>query len=43
VVDSAGRLVGLITPEKIGEIMMVHSAQPQPPTAIPQRQTATSL
>lgn len=27
VVDSSGRLVGLITPETIGEIMMVHAAQ----------------
>jgi Zn-dependent protease/CBS domain-containing protein len=42
VVDSAGRLVGLITPENIGEIMMVHAAQPRRPTASVQRQTATS-
>ncbi len=42
VVDSAGRLVGLITPENIGEIMMVHAAQPRRPRAIVRRQTATS-
>ena len=26
VLDSAGRLVGLFTPENVGELMMVHSA-----------------
>jgi stage IV sporulation protein FB len=42
VVDSAGRLVGLITPENIGEVMMVHAARPRRPTASVQRQTAAS-
>ena len=42
VVDSAGRLVGLITPENIGGIMMLHAAQPRRPTAGPRQQTITS-
>jgi CBS domain-containing protein len=29
VVDSSGRLVGLVTPETIGEMLMLHEALPQ--------------
>jgi len=38
VVDAADRLVGLITPENVGEIMMLHAARPprrQPPVVAP--------
>lgn len=31
VVDAAGRLVGLITPENVGEMMLVHAARPPRP------------
>jgi stage IV sporulation protein FB len=41
VVDAAGHLVGLITPENIGEIMMLHAARPtRLPTHLP-RQAVT--
>jgi Zn-dependent protease/CBS domain-containing protein len=30
-VDGAGRLVGLVTPENIGEMMMLHAARPERP------------
>jgi Zn-dependent protease/CBS domain-containing protein len=42
VVDSFGRLVGLITPENIGHIMMLHAARPRRPATEPRRQTVTS-
>jgi CBS domain-containing protein len=42
VVDAPGRLVGLITPEKIAEVIMVQSVRPQPQVARPQRQTVAS-
>jgi Zn-dependent protease/CBS domain-containing protein len=42
VVDSFGRLVGLITPENIGHIMTLHAARPRRPTAMPRWQTVTS-
>jgi Zn-dependent protease/CBS domain-containing protein len=42
VVDAAGRLVGLITPENIGEVMMVNAAQPRRPMPGPQRQTVAN-
>jgi CBS-domain-containing membrane protein len=29
VVDSAGRLVGLVTPETVGEMLMLHKALPK--------------
>ncbi|WP_207484115.1 site-2 protease family protein [Arenibaculum pallidiluteum] len=34
VTDAAGRLIGLITPENIGELMMVHAARPSPPAPV---------
>jgi len=37
-VDSEGRLVGLLTPENLGEMMMVHAARP--PRANPWRRPA---
>lgn len=41
VTDDVGRLVGLVTPEKVGEIMMLHNAHPkdrqQPPDQTPVR------
>jgi hypothetical protein len=40
--ETAGRLVGLITPENIGKIMMVRAAQPQRPTVSLQQQAVTS-
>jgi stage IV sporulation protein FB len=42
VMETAGRLVGLITPENIGKIMMVRAAQPQRPTVSLQQQAVTS-
>lgn len=38
VADASGRLVGMITPENVGEIMMLHAARPQrrePPMSAP--------
>lgn len=38
VTDASGRLVGIITPENVGEIMMLHAARPprrEPPVAAP--------
>ena len=35
VVDPSGRLVGLVTPETIGEMMMVHEALPKGATLRP--------
>lgn len=38
VVDASGRLVGMITPENVGEIMMLHAARPprrEPPVSAP--------
>jgi len=29
VVDGAGRLVGLVTPETVGEMLMLHEAMPK--------------
>lgn len=37
VTDSAGRLIGLVTPENIGEMMMILSARPQRPPGSPRR------
>lgn len=43
VVDPTGRLSGLITPENIGEVIMVQSARPQhPAAATPQRRPIAS-
>jgi stage IV sporulation protein FB len=42
VVDPVGRLVGLITPENIGGIMMMHAARPRRPVPGPRRQSVTS-
>jgi CBS domain-containing protein len=42
VVDAASQLVGLITPENIGGILMLHAAKPRRPTAGPRGQTVTS-
>ena len=33
--DSAGRLVGLITPENIGEMMMIQTARPDRRAGVP--------
>jgi len=29
VIDAAGRLVGLVTPETVGEMLMLHEAMPK--------------
>ncbi len=43
VMDAEGRLLGLITPENIGELMMVQAARPSwPASRMPRRQGATS-
>ena len=33
VVDGGGRLLGLVTPENVGELMMVQAARPKPPSS----------
>ena len=45
VVDADGKLLGLITPENVGELMMVQAARPpRPPPANPwQRDPASSV
>lgn len=42
VVDSGGRLVGLVTPENVGEMMMIRTALPNPPAGGPWRRGTAS-
>ena len=35
VTDANGRLLGLVTPENVGEMMMVQAARPKPPPSSP--------